>query len=87
MQNNETVENQVKEVIISSLNLEDFSVEDIETEAPLFNEGLGLDSIDALELGIAIKKEFEIELDVESDIKGHFFSVATLTKFILDQKK
>ncbi|ACX90257.1 hypothetical protein Pecwa_4569 [Pectobacterium parmentieri WPP163] len=46
---------EIKEMIIDSLNLEDISVDEIETDAPLFGEGLGLDSIDALELGLAVK--------------------------------
>ena len=68
------------------MNLEDYSIDDINSEEPLFVEGLGLDSIDALELGIAIKKNFDIELDVESDIKEHFYSVQTLAKFINEFK-
>ena len=50
------LENEVKALIIEALNLEDMTPEDIETDAPLFGEGLGLDSIDALELGLAVKK-------------------------------
>ena len=52
----ETLYQEIKQLIIDSLNLEDLSVDDIETEAPLFVDGLGLDSIDALELGMAIKQ-------------------------------
>ncbi len=78
----ENLENQIKTVIIESLNLEDYSVEDIKNEEPLFVEGLGLDSIDALELGIAIKKKFDIALDVENDVKKYFYSVDTLAAFI-----
>ena len=48
--------NDIKQMIIDTLNLEDVSLDDIETDAPLFGEGLGLDSIDALELGLAVKK-------------------------------
>ena len=54
------LENEVKALIIEALNLEDMTPEDIETDAPLFGEGLGLDSIDALELGLAVKKRFVI---------------------------
>ena len=53
----ETLHTEIKQLIIDSLNLEDISVDDIETEAPLFVDGLGLDSIDALELGMAIKQK------------------------------
>ena len=52
---------EIKEVIISSLELEDIKAENIEDDAPLFNEGLGLDSIDALELGVALKKKFNVK--------------------------
>ncbi|MBQ3683662.1 MAG: acyl carrier protein [Succinimonas sp.] len=73
----------IKEMIISSLNLEDIAPEDIDTEAPLFNEGLGLDSIDALELGLAIKNTFGVTINPESeDVKKHFYSVKTLKDFI-----
>lgn len=82
MQNDENLKNEIKELIIESLNLEDYSVGDISSSEPLFNEGLGLDSIDALELGIAIKKKFLVELDVEQDMKSHFASVDTLAKYI-----
>lgn len=82
MENLETLQNRVKQVIINALNLEDYSVDDIVTEDPLFGDGLGLDSIDALELGIAIKKEFNLEIDVEDDIKEHFYSVEKLSNYI-----
>ncbi|MDW1568615.1 phosphopantetheine-binding protein, partial [Vibrio sp. YT-15] len=52
----EQLHNDIKQLIINALNLEDLTVDDIETDAPLFGDGLGLDSIDALELGLAIKK-------------------------------
>ena len=58
MQNDENLKNQIKQLIIESLNLEDYNASDISSSDPLFGEGLGLDSIDALELGIAIKKKF-----------------------------
>ena len=52
---------EIKELIISSLELEDVKPEDINDEAPIFGKGLGLDSIDALELGVAIKKKFGVK--------------------------
>lgn len=55
----EQLHNDIKQLIINALNLEDLTVEDIETDAPLFGDGLGLDSIDALELGLAIKKAIQ----------------------------
>ena len=53
---------QIKEVIVSSLQLEDVKPEDIVDAEPLFGTGLGLDSIDALELGVALKKKFGVKL-------------------------
>lgn len=79
--------NEVKQLIIDSLNLEDISIDDIETEAPLFVDGLGLDSIDALELGMAIKQKYGITLSADNEeMKKCFFSVKTLADFINENK-
>ena len=73
----------IKELIISALELEDIKPEDIVDSAPLFREGLGLDSIDALELGVAIKKTFGVKLSAENaDNKKHFASVDSLAAYI-----
>lgn len=78
------LENQIKQLIIDSLNLEDITRDDIDSEAPLFgDDGLGLDSVDALELGIAVQKAFGIKMDGEKEnLRGHFASVRTLADFI-----
>lgn len=77
----------IKEVIISSLQLEDIQPEHIEDSAPLFNEGLGLDSIDALELGVALKKHFGISFSAESeDTRKAFASVNALAEFIAKER-
>ncbi|MFA7555560.1 MAG: phosphopantetheine-binding protein [Spongiibacteraceae bacterium] len=77
------LELELKELIIRCLDLEDISPDDIDSEAPLFVDGLGLDSIDALELGLHIKKHYKIELDANSeDTKQHFASVMALKAFI-----
>jgi acyl carrier protein len=77
------LELEIKKLIISSLNLEDIAPQDIISEDPLFNDGLGLDSIDALEMGIAIQQTYGIELKADSDdTRKHFYSVKTLTDFI-----
>ena len=55
---------EIKEMIISGLNLEDMSVSDIDENAPLFGEGLGLDSVDALELGLLIQKQENLQFRV-----------------------
>lgn len=82
------LENEIKAVIIESLDLEDMSIDDIDSEEPLFGDGLGLDSIDALELGLALKKKFDIKLDSDSEeSKKHFYSVRTLADFIEQQKQ
>ena len=61
------IEQELKVLIIDTLNLEDITPEDIISEEPLFNDGLGLDSIDALELGLAIKSKYGITLSQESE--------------------
>lgn len=74
---------QLKQMIIDVLALEDISVDDIDNAAPLFNEGLGLDSIDALELGLALKKRYNIHLNAESeDTKKYFQSINTLVELV-----
>ncbi|MEC7940635.1 MAG: phosphopantetheine-binding protein [Pseudomonadota bacterium] len=82
----ETLHNELKQLIIDALNLEDMSIDEIETEAPLFGDGLGLDSIDALELGLAIKKKYNIVIDADdSNTREHFASVANLANYISSQ--
>ncbi|CAD7286183.1 phosphopantetheine-binding protein [Campylobacter suis] len=78
---------EVKEFIIKSLNLSDIRVSDIDTDAPLFNDGLGLDSVDALELGLAIQKKYGIVLDSKNEnLKQIFSNVRNLAEFIKDNK-
>ena len=72
----------LKEMIIDTLKLEDVSVEDIDDDAPLFKEGLGLDSIDALELVVAIEKFFNIIIEDEDVGKEAFGSIHILSRFI-----
>ncbi len=79
---------EVKKTIIDALNLEDITPDDIETDAPLFGDGLGLDSIDALELGLAIKNKFEVNINPNSDeVKKHFSSVKSLVEYIENSRK
>ena len=78
---------EIKKVIISSLQLEDIKPENIVDSEPLFGEGLGLDSIDALELGVALKTKFGIKLSAESgENKKHFASVDALAEYISAEK-
>ncbi|MCG9575318.1 phosphopantetheine-binding protein [Vibrio tubiashii] len=82
----EKLHNDIKQLIIDALNLEDLTIDDIETDAPLFGDGLGLDSIDALELGLAIKKKYNIVIDADdSNTREHFASVSNLAKYISSQ--
>ncbi|WP_340609686.1 phosphopantetheine-binding protein [Xenorhabdus bharatensis] len=84
---NQNLQIEIKQLIIDTLNLEDITPADIETEAPLFGDGLGLDSIDALELGLAVKTRYGIVLSAESeDMRQHFSSVATLSSYIESQQ-
>jgi len=74
---------ELKQLIIAELDLEDIEVEDINDADALFVEGLGLDSIDALELGLILKKHYNIKIDANSeDIKQHFSSINALSAFI-----
>ena len=74
---------EIKTLIIDTLDLEDITPEDIDADAPLFIEGLGLDSIDALEIGVALQKRYDIKLSSKSDdLKEHFRSVQTIANFV-----
>ena len=68
-----TLEKEIKELIIKSLDLEDISVSDINDDDPLFEDGLGLDSIDALELGMALKKQYNIVMSDDKDENSKYF--------------
>ena len=82
------LEQEIKELIISALALEDIKPADIDSDAPLFVEGLGLDSIDALELGLALQKRYGVSLSSDSDeARQHFLSVNALVAFVSDQRK
>lgn len=74
---------EIKALLISSLNLEDIQPDDIDTDAPLFVEGLGLDSIDALELGVALQRRYGLSLSADSsETRKHFASIAALASFV-----
>ena len=79
----ENLETKLKSQLIEALNLEDMSPEDIDTEAPLFgDEGLGLDSIDALEIILLLDKEYGIKLANPAEGKKVFHSVSTMADYI-----
>ncbi len=82
-----TLEQEIKELVISSLALEDVQPDDIDPVAPLFVEGLGLDSIDALELGLALQKRYGVHMSADAEeTRRHFGSVRALAAFVASQR-
>jgi acyl carrier protein len=77
---------EIKELIISSLNLEGMSPDEIVDDAPLFQEGLGLDSIDALELAVAIERRYRVTIPDEAVGKKVFRSVSALADYVAENK-
>jgi acyl carrier protein len=83
-----TLEQEIKELIIEVLQLEDIRPEDIDAAAPLFGDGLGLDSIDALELGVALQKRYGISLSANAEeTRQHFASVKSLEALITSHRQ
>jgi len=79
--------NDVKEKIIQGLNLEDMSVNEIEDEMALFgDDGLGLDSVDAIELTLLLEKEFGVKVTNMEEVETIFASCASLTSYINEQQ-
>lgn len=78
---------QLKNQIIEVLNLEDMTAADIDAEAPLFGEGLGLDSIDALELIVLMEREYGIKLSNPTEGKEIFKSVASIADYVTKNRK
>ncbi|USG62613.1 phosphopantetheine-binding protein [Sneathiella marina] len=82
------LELEIKKLVISTLNLEDITPEEIESEEMLFVDGLGLDSIDALELGVEIQKTYGVKINAQNeDVKEHFASIRSLAIFISSERK
>jgi acyl carrier protein len=79
--------NKLKLQIIEALNLEDMNPDDIETNAPLFGDGLGLDSIDALELIVLLEKNYGIKIENPKEGQKIFYSVKTLADYIIAHQK
>lgn len=79
----QALEEEIKSLVIEALNLEDISPADIDAEAALFGDGLGLDSIDALELGLALQRRYGLSLSADSaETRRHFASVRALAAFV-----
>lgn len=77
----------LKEQLIEALNLEEITPDDIDADAPLFGDGLGLDSIDALEIILILEKNYGIRLENTAEAKPHFYSVRTLAENIAANSK
>jgi acyl carrier protein len=77
----------LKKQVVEQLNLEDIKPEDIDPKAPLFGEGLGLDSIDALELIVLLEREYGIKINDPSEGKKIFVSIETMARFITENQK
>jgi acyl carrier protein len=77
----------LKKEVIEQLNLEETTPEDINPDSPLFGEGLGLDSIDALELIVLLEKNYGIKIEDPKDGKKIFFSIRSMAEYITEHKK
>lgn len=78
---------ELKEHLIEELNLEDITPEEIDAEAPLFGDGLGLDSIDALEIILILEKNYGVHLANTAEAKPVFYSVKTLAEYVMQHRK
>lgn len=77
---------ELKEKIIEALNLEEMTPDDIDTDAALFGDGLGLDSIDALELIVLMEKNYGIKLANPAEGKAIFKSVRTIAEYVNEHR-
>ena len=83
----EDLELQLKRLIVSALNLEDIVPEEIDSNEPLFGEGLGLDSIDGLELGMALRKAYGIKIEaVNEEVRRIFACVRSMAAYVAAQR-
>ena len=78
----ESLRNELKKLIIEELDLRDKTPASIDTDAPLFGEGLGLDSLDALQLAVAVEERFGVTIPEDDEAKAIFASVSTLAAHI-----
>jgi acyl carrier protein len=79
----DNLENEIRELIVHALKLEGIEPSSIDVQESLFEGGLGLDSIDALEIGVALRKRYAITIETATDeVKSYFRSVQSLATFI-----
>ncbi len=82
-----SLELELKQLIVSALSLEEIKPEEIDSVEPLFGDGLGLDSIDGLELGMAIRKAYGIKIEAKKEeVREIFFNVKSIAAFIASQR-
>ena len=81
------LEQELKEFIIKSLMLEDLDVSSFDQNTVLFGEGLGLDSVDALELGVALQKIYGIKISGQENVRHHFSCLKHLAEFVAENRK
>lgn len=87
MSDNTLIHNELKEFIVETLALEDITAAEIETDAPLFVEGLGLDSIDSLEIAMMLEERYGVTLDDDPDANREIFdSVRSLGVFVTENR-
>ena len=81
------LQREIAQLIIDTLNLEHLTAADIAIDEPLFGDGLGLDSVDALELALALQKHYAIRIDADvKESRRHFATVASLAAFVQEQR-
>ena len=81
------LEEEVAQLVIDTLNLEDLQATDIPPQQPLFGDGLGLDSVDALDLALALQKRYDIRIaSDDKDARRHFATLASLAAFVASQQ-
>ncbi len=87
MSEHESLQAELKKLIVETLALEDTAPDEIETDAPLFGEGLGLDSIDALEIAMVLEERYGVTLDDDPESNQRIFdSIRSLAAFVAESR-
>ena len=87
MSEHEMLHSELKKLVVETLALEDTTPEEIETDAPLFGEGLGLDSIDALEIAMVLEERYGVTLGDDPEANRQIFdSIRSLTTFVFESR-